>query len=79
MHTRAGDFKGTTPEAGPDTGAKKWMIGYHHGLSKRTVAGVSYVHLSNDSRGTYSFTENFSADVLGDNASALVLSLLHRF
>lgn len=82
VHTRAGDFKGTTTGvggAGPDTGAKKWMIGYNHGLSKRTTARVTYVRLNNDSRGTYSFTENFSADVLGDNASALVLSLDHRF
>ena len=80
VYTHAGNFTGTAPGAGPDTGAKKWMIGYHHSLSKRTVAGVSYVHLRNEARGAYTLSESFSTtDVLGGTASAFVLSLVHRF
>ena len=75
-YTQAGDYKGTMGAA--NTGAKQMQVGYLHALSKRTSAGVHYSRVSNDSQGAYNFA-GLSNDVLGDDASAVVFSMYHRF
>lgn len=75
-YTQAGDYKGNSGAS--DTGAKQWQIGYNHSLSKRTVAGIAYVKVDNDSLGSYNLTGLTNA-VLGDSASAITVSLKHTF
>jgi predicted porin len=82
----ADDLKSTGAVAvagsGSSTGAKQWQVGYNHNLSRRTVIGVAYVKLDNDSNGTLNLTDqvNGPADVFpGASADAIVLNLTHSF
>lgn len=51
-YMRANDLKiGSTKMN--DTGAKKWVLAYDYGFSKRTFVGASYMQLTNDRLGTY--------------------------
>jgi len=64
---------------GSSTGAKQYLIGYLHNLSKRTVIGVGYVKLDNDSNGTLNLTDQTFDVQPGSTADAFVLSLTHTF
>ena len=80
-YSHAGDAK-TSVGGGANTGAKLLQVGYHHALSKRTSASVSYARINNDSAGTYSFTgaPQGGANVQGgDDGGVLVFGLLHTF
>jgi predicted porin len=85
-YTKAGDakFSGTgapTTTMGNDTGAKLWAIGYQYALSKRTTAGVTYLHASNDTNATgYSVGNNHATGlVAGSSSSVIVTRLQHTF
>jgi len=74
----AGDAK-TNAGGGANTGAKLMQIGYHHALSKRTSASLSYARMNNDSAGTYMLTGHSGTPRAGDDASVFVLGLVHTF
>ena len=80
-YSDAGDAK-TNAGGGANTGAKLWQVGYHHALSKRTSASLSYARINNDSAGTYSFTgaPQGAANIQpGDDGGVFVLGLVHTF
>jgi predicted porin len=78
----AGDAK-TNVGGGANTGAKLMQVGYHHALSKRTSASISYARMNNDSAGTYLFTNAGTGGgggiQAGDDSSVLVFGLVHTF
>ncbi len=78
-YTRAGDFKGTAGTA--DSGAKQWMVGYGHALSKRTTASIFYSRVDNDSAGTWNFAGTTAAGAVfpGADAGVISLQLQHKF
>ena len=81
-YSHAGNASGSAASPTTGGGAKQWQIGYNHALSKRTVGGLAYVRLDNNSTGTYNLTGlTIGAGGVqpGDNASAFVLSLTHSF
>ena len=77
-YARAGDAK-TNAGGGANTGAKMLQVGYHHALSKRTSASVSYARMNNDSAGTSVFTGVGGTVQPGDDSSVFVLGLVHTF
>jgi len=81
-YNHAGDAK-TNAGGGANTGAKLIQIGYHHSLSKRTRASISYGRMNNDSAGTYLLTGAGAGGgggiQAGDDSSVVVLGLVHTF
>lgn len=83
-YTQAGDIKGnagatgTRSASGANTGAKLWQIRYQHNLSKRTYAGVGYVHLRNETAGSYTLG-GFGATGAGAQMKGVAFNLGHRF
>jgi predicted porin len=82
-YSRAGDIKankGTpTGSTGADTGGKAYILGYTNEMSKRTVAGVSYIRFKNDSN-TDAYNLSGQDDALnGSSSSGIVLNLTHKF
>ncbi|MGE5385157.1 MAG: porin [Betaproteobacteria bacterium] len=68
-----------------NSGAKQWSLAYDYALSKRTIVGVSYMNLKNDTAGAYS-PHNAGVAVFGgsnlnagEDARQLSLNLTHRF
>ena len=83
-YSRAGDIKANkgTPASGTtgaNTGGKVWILGYTHDLSKRTVAGASYIRAKNDSNtDAYNLSGTDDAKI-GSSSSAFVFNLTHKF
>jgi predicted porin len=77
-YARAGDTKNNVG-GGANTGAKLIQVGYHHALSKRTSASLSYGRMNNDSAGTYTFTNVAGTVQPGDDSGVFVLGLVHTF
>lgn len=68
-YSRAGDTSNTP---GLNTGARSWMLGYTYALSKRTMVGVNYTRINNESAGTYDLwhpSSNVSAQATGGMVS----------
>jgi len=79
MKGTAGATMGGRPAVGVvDNGAKLWQIRYLHELSKRTVASVGYVNLSQDLSGTYDLMGSTGTGT-GAKNSAIAFSINHRF
>lgn len=76
--TKAGDISGTA-----DSGAKMWVVGYDHQLSKRTNVGLFYSKVDNDRNGVYqpngTPTTNGSTLLAGESASIVTLGMMHKF
>jgi predicted porin len=78
-YVQAGDSKGTAGT--PNSGAKQYVVGYSHAMSKRTTASVYYSAVENDSAGTWNFAGTTAAgDVFpGSDANVISLQLQHKF
>lgn len=78
--TKAGDVSNA---ATADTGAKMWVLGYDHALSKRTNVGVFYSKVDNERNGVYqpngAGTTNGSTLLAGESASIVTLGMMHKF
>ena len=73
---------GVIPAAGPNTGVKKWGVGYQHKFSKRTDGKLGYVRLDNDSAANYNLmgmTNGGVATRVGHSQDAFVMLLRHTF
>ena len=82
--TAAATPGGFIPGAGPNTGVKKWGVGYQHKFSKRTDGKLGYVRLDNDSAANYNLmgtnnTGTTTAARLGHSQDAFVMLLRHTF
>jgi predicted porin len=76
----AGELEGNAAPAGGNNGARVWVVGYSHALSKRTTGTIYYSKLDNDTSGTYAFPFATAGGVLaGSSGSATVLQLQHKF
>lgn len=72
-----------------DTGAKFWVLGYEHSLSKRTTLTAHYAHLKNDGRVStvagagkgYDFGDGKTGITSGNDVkfSALTFGIAHAF
>jgi predicted porin len=76
---KANDISGTS-----DTGAKQYVVGVDHNLSKRTVAYALYSKMNNDSAGNYGLGGNgaggaFSPASAGQDPSVWSLGMKHSF
>ncbi len=78
-YVQAGDFKGTAGLA--NSGAKQYVVGYSHALSKRTTGSLYYSAVDNDSAGVYNFAGMTLQGVVfpGSDTSVFSLQLQHRF
>lgn len=73
---------GVLPAAGPDTGVRKWGIGYQHKFSKRTDGKLGYVKLNNDTNAGYNLmgTNNTgTATRIGHSQDAWVMLIRHSW
>ena len=75
---------GVIPAAGPNTGVKKWGVGYQHKFSKRTDGKLGYVRLDNDSAASYTLgglvnTGLTTAQANGKKQDAWVMYVRHAF
>ena len=75
---------GVLPAAGPDTGVRKWGLGYQHKFSKRTDGKLGYVRLDNDASANYNLmgvsnTGTVAATRAGNSQDAWVMLLRHSF
>lgn len=62
----------------PGSGARQWILGYNHHLSKRSKLYAAYTHIDNGSGVAYGY--NFKGGVgYGQNASSLSVGLRHAF
>jgi hypothetical protein len=79
-YTQADDYEGSDARAAlADQGAKQYSLGYYHALSKRTIVGVFYTKVDNDSNGTYNY-HSFNTNVKpGDSAGSFALHAAHNF
>ncbi len=86
-YTEVDDMKGTplaamgtrpVVNAAGATGAKLWQIKYQHDLSKRTFAGVGYVHLKNDANAGYDLG-GYGNSGNGAKHKGVVFNIGHRF
>jgi predicted porin len=80
VYTEADDFEGSDARASlTDQGAKQYSIGYMHTFSKRTIAGVYYTKVDNETNGVYNYHGFNSSVKPGDSAGALVFQVTHSF
>lgn len=90
QYYRANDVKGSLGATNlADTGAKFWVMGYEHSLSKRTTLTAHYAHLKNDSNVTavagtgkgYDFGDGKTGISSGSDVkfSALTFGIAHAF
>jgi predicted porin len=78
-YTKAGDFSNAA-----NSGAKMWVVGYDHALSKRTNVGVFYMRLDNDANANYTprgsgSSANGTTLLAGEAASIFTLGVVHKF
>jgi predicted porin len=80
-YTQAGDFKGTAASTAGDQGAKQYVVGYSHAMSKRTTASVFYSAVDNDTAGIWNFAGTTAAGAVkpGSDANVVSLQLQHKF
>jgi len=74
-----GSGNGVIVAPGADTGAKQYEISYKHVFSKRTAAWLGYVKLDNDNNALYSLGGLHTPTKAGENQSAWVFRVEHRF
>lgn len=68
-YAKANDVSGAGA-AGNNTGANMWMLGYTYALSKRTMVGVNWTKINNESAGVYDLWHP-SSSVGAQNAAGL--------
>lgn len=86
-YRRADDTSGTgttlgafgAPATVGSTGAKQWVIGYAHSLSKRTEIYALYSKINNDAGAAYDFATNGLGVVAGQDPKGFALGLKHGF
>lgn len=83
-YAKAGDQKGSSALAGPDTGAEGYSVGLAYDLSKRTELYTTYTRIDNEANAEYEFGINASPGLEikgrpGSDPSGFLVGMKHVF